>query len=149
MTSVSCDVTAQRTSTPSYPYEPSIASARESLGLGWPCAIFSESQQTLQLLSILSPRIPTDFKTVILSFYHYIEARSYCYTDLIQANCTIFQLAIFFTTTRRIFIMHLFTETEGNSEFCGPETAVVARGESRGQQRRLRGHKHTTFPRSQ
>ena len=26
----------------------------------------------------------------------------------------------------------IFTETEGNSVFCGPETAVVARGEAGG-----------------
>jgi hypothetical protein len=29
-------------------------------------------------------------------------------------------------------IYHLFTETEGDSVFCGPETAVVARGEAEG-----------------
>ena len=30
------------------------------------------------------------------------------------------------------YIYHLFTETEENSVFCGPETAVVARGEAEG-----------------
>jgi hypothetical protein len=39
-------------------------------------------------------------------------------------------------------IYHLFTETEGNSVVCGPETAVVAPG----QQRRSRGHKTHCFP---
>jgi hypothetical protein len=28
----------------------------------------------------------------------------------------------------KLYNYHLFTETEGNSVFCGPETAVVARG---------------------
>ena len=36
---------------------------------------------------------------------------------------------------------HLFTETEGNSEFCGAETAVVARSEAEGNNERSRGHK--------
>ena len=27
----------------------------------------------------------------------------------------------------KVIIYHLFTETEGNSEFCGPETAVEQR----------------------
>jgi hypothetical protein len=29
-------------------------------------------------------------------------------------------------------IYHLFTETEGNSVFCGPETVDVSRGEAEG-----------------
>jgi hypothetical protein len=29
----------------------------------------------------------------------------------------------------KLYNYHLFTETEGKSVFCGPETAVVARGE--------------------
>jgi hypothetical protein len=33
---------------------------------------------------------------------------------------------------KTIYIYHLFTETEGNSVFCGPQTAVVARGEAEG-----------------
>ena len=36
---------------------------------------------------------------------------------------------------------HLFTETEGNSVFCGPETAVVNNGGRAAT-------KHTAFPRS-
>ena len=36
---------------------------------------------------------------------------------------------------------HLFTETEGNSVFCGPETAVVGCGRG--------ATKQTAFPRSQ
>ena len=43
------------------------------------------------------------------------------------------------------FIYHLFTETEGNSEFCGPETAVVARSEAEGNNERSRGHKTHCF----
>jgi hypothetical protein len=45
-----------------------------------------------------------------------------------------------------LYNYHLFTETEGNRVFCGPETAVVARGEAEGQQRRSRGHKTHCFP---
>ena len=44
---------------------------------------------------------------------------------------------------------HLFTETEGNSVFCGPETAVVARGEAEGNNGSRGATKHTAFPRSQ
>ena len=44
---------------------------------------------------------------------------------------------------------HLFTETEGNSVFCGPETAVVARGEAEGSNGGRGATKHTAFPRSQ
>jgi hypothetical protein len=44
---------------------------------------------------------------------------------------------------------HLFTETEGNSVFCGPETAVVARGEAEGNNGGRGATKHTAFPRSQ
>jgi hypothetical protein len=37
-----------------------------------------------------------------------------------------------------------------NSVFCGPETAVVARGEAEGNNGgRARATKHTVFPRSQ
>ena len=43
-------------------------------------------------------------------------------------------------------IFHLFTETEGNSEFCGPETAVVARSETEGNNEWSRGHKTHCFP---
>ena len=42
-------------------------------------------------------------------------------------------------------IYHLFTETEGNSVFCGPETAVVARGEAEGNNGGRGGTKHTSF----
>jgi hypothetical protein len=42
-------------------------------------------------------------------------------------------------TSMEISIYHLFTETEGNSVFCGPETAVGGRGAT----------KHTAFPGSQ
>ena len=44
---------------------------------------------------------------------------------------------------------HLFTETEGNSVFCGPETAVVARGEAEGNNGGRGATKHTAFPWSQ
>jgi hypothetical protein len=44
---------------------------------------------------------------------------------------------------------HLFTETEGNSVFCGPETAVVARAEAKGKKGSRGATKHTDFPRSQ
>jgi hypothetical protein len=44
---------------------------------------------------------------------------------------------------------HLFTETEGNSVFCWPETAVVARGEAEGNNGGRGATKHTAFPRSQ
>ena len=43
-------------------------------------------------------------------------------------------------------IYHLFTETEGNSEFCDPETAVVARSEAEGNNERSRGHKTHCLP---
>ena len=43
---------------------------------------------------------------------------------------------------------HLFTETSGNSEFCGPSTARCCPRRSLGQQRRSRGHKTHCFPRS-
>jgi hypothetical protein len=43
---------------------------------------------------------------------------------------------------------HLFTETEGNSVFCGPENAVVARGEAEGNNGGRGATKHTAFPRS-
>jgi hypothetical protein len=46
-------------------------------------------------------------------------------------------------------IYHLFTETEGNSVFCGPETAVVARGEAEGNNGCRGATKHTAFLRSQ
>jgi hypothetical protein len=45
-------------------------------------------------------------------------------------------------------IYHLFTETEGNSLVCGPETAVVARGEAEGNNGGREAAKHTVFPRS-
>jgi hypothetical protein len=35
-------------------------------------------------------------------------------------------------TLDQIFNYHLFTETEGNSVFCGPETVDVSRGEAEG-----------------
>jgi hypothetical protein len=41
---------------------------------------------------------------------------------------------------------HLFTETEGNSVFCGPETAVVTRGEAEGNNGCRGGHKTHSFP---
>jgi hypothetical protein len=41
---------------------------------------------------------------------------------------------------------HLFTETEGNSVFCGSETAVVARGEVEGNNGGRGATKHTAFP---
>ena len=46
-------------------------------------------------------------------------------------------------------IYHLFTETEGNSVFCGPEIAVVALGEAEGNNGSRGATKHTAFPRSQ
>jgi hypothetical protein len=46
-------------------------------------------------------------------------------------------------------IYHLFTETEGNSVFCGPETVDVSRGEAEGNIDGLGSTKHTAFPRSQ
>ena len=46
-------------------------------------------------------------------------------------------------------IYHLFTETEGNSVFCGPETAIVARGEAECNNGGRGATKHTAFPRSQ
>ena len=45
-----------------------------------------------------------------------------------------------------LYNYHLFTETKGNSEFCGPETAVVARSEAEGNNERSRGHKTHCFP---
>jgi hypothetical protein len=44
---------------------------------------------------------------------------------------------------------HLFTETEGNSVFCGPETVDVSRGEAEGNIDGRGSTKHTAFPRSQ
>ena len=44
---------------------------------------------------------------------------------------------------------HLFTETEGNSVFCGPETVDVSRGEAEGNIDGRGFTKHTAFPRSQ
>ena len=52
----------------------------------------------------------------------------------------------YYTTT---YNYHLFTETEGNSVFCGPETAVVARGEAEGINGDRGATKLTAFPRSQ
>ena len=49
----------------------------------------------------------------------------------------------------RAYNYHLFTETEGNSVFCGLETAVVARGETSGNNGGQGATKHTAFPRSQ
>ena len=46
-------------------------------------------------------------------------------------------------------IYHLFTETEGNSVFCGPETVDVSRGEAEGNIDGRGSTKHTAFPRSQ
>ena len=46
-------------------------------------------------------------------------------------------------------IYHLFTETEGNSVFCGPETVDVSRGEAEGKIDGRGSTKHTAFPRSQ
>jgi hypothetical protein len=46
-------------------------------------------------------------------------------------------------------IYHLFTETEGNSVFCGSETAVVARAEAKGNNGGRGATKLTAFPRSQ
>jgi hypothetical protein len=40
---------------------------------------------------------------------------------------------------------HLFAETEGNSVFCGPKTAVVARGEAEGNNGSQGATKHC-FP---
>jgi hypothetical protein len=48
-----------------------------------------------------------------------------------------------------IFIYHLFTETEGNRVFCGPDTAVVVRGEAEGNNGGRGATKHTAFLRSQ
>ena len=41
------------------------------------------------------------------------------------------------------------TENEGNSMFCGPETADVSRGEAEGNIDSRGSTKHTAFPRSQ
>ena len=46
-------------------------------------------------------------------------------------------------------IYHLFTETEGYSVFCGPATAVVARGEAEVNNGGRGATKHTASPRSQ
>ncbi len=46
-------------------------------------------------------------------------------------------------------VYHLFTETEGNSVFCGPETVDVSRGEAEGNIDGRGSTKHTAFPRSQ
>jgi hypothetical protein len=46
----------------------------------------------------------------------------------------------------QVNIYHLFTETEGNSVFCGHETAVVARGEAEGNNSGRGATKHTAFP---
>jgi hypothetical protein len=50
-----------------------------------------------------------------------------------------------------IYNYHLFTETEGNSVFCGPKSAIeiVARGEVEGNNGGRGATKHTAFPRSQ
>jgi hypothetical protein len=44
---------------------------------------------------------------------------------------------------------NLFTETAGNSIFCGPETTVVARGKAGGKNGGWGATKHTVFPGSQ
>jgi hypothetical protein len=48
-----------------------------------------------------------------------------------------------------VYNYHLFTETEGNSVFCGRETAVVAQCEAEGNNGGRGATKHTAFPRSQ
>ena len=47
----------------------------------------------------------------------------------------------------KVIIYHLFTETEGNSEFCGPETTVVARSEAEGNNERSRGAQNSLLSR--
>ena len=42
-----------------------------------------------------------------------------------------------------------YAETEGNSMFCGPETADVSRGEAEENIDSRGSTKHTAFPRSQ
>ena len=42
-----------------------------------------------------------------------------------------------------VYTYHVFTETEGNSEFCGPETAVVAQAEAEGNNERSSATKLT------
>jgi hypothetical protein len=51
-----------------------------------------------------------------------------------------------YSYTDYIGIYHLFTETEGNSVFCGSETAVFARGEDVGNNGG-RGPQNTLFSR--
>ena len=50
------------------------------------------------------------------------------------------------TGNYHIIIFKLNTETEGNSDFCGPETAVCCRGEAEGNHERSRGHKSECLP---
>ena len=54
-------------------------------------------------------------------------------------------------TSHRIMSFEKFgcKGNEGNSEFCGPETAVVARSEAEGNNGGLGATKLTVFPRSQ
>ena len=48
-----------------------------------------------------------------------------------------------------VYTYHLFTETKGNSVFCGPETVDVSRGEAEGNIAGRGSAKHTAFPKSQ
>jgi hypothetical protein len=45
-----------------------------------------------------------------------------------------------------LYNYHIFTETEGNSVFCGPETAVVAQGKAEGNNGGRGTTKHTAGP---
>ena len=79
-----------------------------------------------------------------LSFYIGCRCRCRCCSNELHICGKVLRmLTLFYANFLRVHIYHLFTETEGSSVFCGPETAVVALGE---QQWRSRGHKTHCFP---
>ena len=85
---------------------------------------------------------------------HDLAKSHYFSSDRLQYNCKqkVVEAAIIIFLNYEIFsnnIYHLFTETEGNSVFCGPETVDVSRGEAEGNIDGRGFTKHTAFPRSQ
>ena len=82
------------------------------------------------------------------SLFYTCVLATLCFVHVFLSTC---ELPIYFLSysSPEFNIDHLLTEsteTEGNSEFCGPETAVVSRGEAEGNSERSRGHK-TQFSR--
>ena len=87
------------------------------------------------------------YKLVQSRFYKLVQSRFY---KLVQCRFyKLFQSRFYKLVQCRFYNYHLFTEIEGNSEFGGPETAVVARGEAEGNNELSKGQKFTVFPRSQ